>query len=166
MIAEAAQQEHIMSHTHNYETTITWTGNKGQGTADYKAYDRDYTVSAAGKPDALWSSDPAFRGDPSRYNPEDTLVASLSGCHMLWYLHFCAEAGIIVEEYQDKASGVMVVAQGGKGQFENVTLHPRVKITDKSRTDEANKLHDKAHDYCFIARSVNFPVDCESEVYQ
>lgn len=152
-----------MSHQHHYEATITWTGNKGTGTSDYKAFGRDYTVSAKGKPDILWSSDPSYRGDPTRYNPEDTLVASLSGCHMLWYLHFCAEAGIIVEAYEDNATGVMMVERGGMGQFESVTLHPHIKISDLSRADEANELHHKAHDYCFIARSVNFPVTCEAE---
>ncbi len=142
---------------HSYEIELQWTGNNGQGTSDYRAYRRDYIVSMAGKPDLPGSSDPLFRGDPSRYNPEDLLVASLSACHMLWYLHLCATAGIIVERYRDVPVGTMALGSDGSGEFKEVVLRPQVEI---SRGDSAlaRSLHEKAHSMCFIARSVNFPV--------
>src|SRR5688572_29026869 len=107
---------------HQYKTTVTWTGNKGSGTSDYRAYERGHTISADGKTDILCSSDPAFRGDKTKYNPEDILVGSLSGCHMLWYLHLCAENGVVVTNYTDHATGIMAENSDGSGQFTEVTL--------------------------------------------
>jgi organic hydroperoxide reductase OsmC/OhrA len=147
--------------SHNYTTTIKWTGNNGEGTKDYKAYERSHILSVAGKPDILCSSDTPFRGEASKHNPEDMLLASLSSCHMLWYLHLCADAGIIVTDYEDTATGTLVLPPGGSGHFSEVVLHPVVTITDESRKEEANALHDKAHKSCFIANSVNFPVKHE-----
>jgi len=143
---------------HQYNTALTWTGNKGKGTSNYRAYDRSYTVSIPGKPDLLGSSDTAFLGDASRYNPEEMLVMSLSSCHMLWYLHLCADAGIVVVDYQDHAVGYMQQHADGSGQFTKVILNPLVKVEDSSMTAQASKLHEKAHEMCFIARSCNFPV--------
>lgn len=143
---------------HTYAAEITWTGNRGAGTAGYRAYGRDYDVTAAGKPAIAGSSDAAFRGDPARYNPEDLLVASLSACHMLWYLHLCAEAGVCVTAYRDQATGTMVEAADGGGRFVEVTLRPRVTVTAGSDRDLAMGLHRQAHARCFIANSVNFPV--------
>jgi len=155
-----------MSHDkqHTYSTRTEWTGNQGRGTADYRAYSRQHVISAPGKPELSGSSDPAFRGDASRWNPEDLLVASLSSCHMLWYLHLCAVNGVVVEEYTDQASGVMEEVQGGAGQFAEVTLRPRVRITAESDAARAQALHEEAHAYCFIASSVNFPVSCDARV--
>jgi organic hydroperoxide reductase OsmC/OhrA len=143
---------------HHYKTTTTWVGNRGQGTANYRAYDRNHDIAVEGRPDILCSSDPAFRGDTSRHNPEILLVASLSGCHMLWYLHLCADNNITVTEYTDEATGTMEENKDGSGQFVEVTLNPRVTVADKSMIEKANELHHKANQMCFIARSVKFPV--------
>jgi organic hydroperoxide reductase OsmC/OhrA len=143
---------------HHYKTTTTWVGNRGQGTANYRAYDRNHDIAVEGRPDILCSSDPAFRGDTSRHNPEVLLVGSLSGCHMLWYLHLCADNNVIVTEYTDEATGTMEENKDGSGQFVEVTLNPRVTVADKSMIEKANELHHKANEMCFIARSVKFPV--------
>ncbi len=145
--------------------TNRWTGNLGPGTSDYRAYKRDHELCAAGKSAAIpGSSDPLFRGDASRYNPEELLVASLSACHMLWVLHLCAEAGIVITEYSDDAEGEMVENADGSGQFARVVLRPRMTITDGQRSAEAAAIHGRAHELCFIARSVNFPVECFPEI--
>ena len=147
-----------MKNEHTYKTALTWTGNTGEGTKNYKSYDRDHTISVENKPDILGSSDPAFRGDNTRHNPEDLLVSSLSACHMLWYLHLCAVNGITVVDYSDDASGIMQETADGGGHFTEVTLRPSVVITDAAHIDKANELHNDAHKLCFIANSVNFPV--------
>jgi organic hydroperoxide reductase OsmC/OhrA len=147
---------------HHFRITTTWTGNLGSGTSHYRAYSRDHEYCAEGKrAPILGSSDPAFRGDPQRYSPEELLVASLSSCHMLWVLHLCAQAGIVVTDYRDDAAGEMRERPDGSGEFVRVTLRPRVTITDASRLDEAGAVHTRAHELCFIARSVNFPVEHE-----
>ena len=147
-----------MSKHHSYNVKIEWTGNKGTGTSSYRAYERSHSIQVEGKPEILGSSDPAFRGDNTKHNPEDMLVASLSACHMLFYLHLCADAGITVVEYVDNVSGRMEETPNGGGRFTEVVLRPTVTITDKSRTEEANQLHHKANELCFIANSCNFPV--------
>ena len=145
---------------HNYKLEVEWTGNAGEGTKTYRSYRRDYTITAEGKPQILGSSDPSFRGDPSRYNPEDLLVASLSACHMLSYLHLCAMNHITVLEYRDSALGAMEENGDGSAQFKRVTLQPTVTISPGDDQAKARDLHAEAHHLCFIARSVNFPVDC------
>lgn len=156
-----------MNGQHNYKTTLRWTGNKGTGTANYRAFERSYIVSIENKPDILGSSDPAFRGDKTKYNPEEFMVASLSSCHMLWYLHLCAEAGIVVTNYLDNATGVMVETSNGGGHFTKVILYPVVTVKENSMIVKANELHKKANELCFIANSVNFNVahepTCTSE---
>jgi organic hydroperoxide reductase OsmC/OhrA len=147
-----------MSHQHRYEVQVTWTGNKGLGTSAYTSYARDHEIAVSGKPVITGSSDAAFRGDPARYNPEDLLVASLSACHMLWYLHLCAANHIVVIEYQDSAQGIMTEKPDGSGAFVEVTLRPQVKIAADADEHKALSLHDEAHRFCFIANSVNFPV--------
>lgn len=144
--------------THQYKATVKWTGNAGKGTASYRAYDRSYVISINDKPNILGSADPAFRGDWTKHNPEDLFLTSLSACHMLWYLHLCSEAGIIVTEYTDDARGTMEEVSNGGGRFTEVILNPVVKITDVAMKDKANDLHNKAKELCFIANSVNFPV--------
>ena len=127
-----------MAREHSYSATVTWTGNSGQGTAGYKAYTRDYDIACAGKPTIAGSADPAYRGDASRHNPEDLLVAALSACHMLWYLHLCSAAGVVVTAYEDSADGVMQThPPGGEGEFTRVTLRPRVTITPESDAEAA-----------------------------
>jgi organic hydroperoxide reductase OsmC/OhrA len=149
-----------MQHEHNYRVSTVWTGNRGSGTSNYRAYARDHELSVDGKPaPVLCSSDPAFRGDSSRYNPEELLVGSLSACHMLWFLHLCADAGIVVTDYRDDAAGTMAEHPDGGGQFTKVILKPCAVITDPSRITEATALHSRAHELCFIARSMNFPVE-------
>ena len=136
------------------------------GTRDYRGYTRSHTISAHGKPVLEASSDPAFRGDASRYNPEELLVAAISSCHMLWFLHLCADRGVVVTAYRDAPVGEMQLNADGSGQFTRVTLHPQVEIADGSRLaslapdhDGVGELHREAHRLCFIARSVNFPVE-------
>lgn len=147
-----------MSKEHHYKTSIRWTGNKGTGTSDYRAYERSHVISAEGKADIQASSDPAFRGDKTRYNPEDMLLASLSSCHMLWYLHLCADAGVIVIDYVDEAKGMMQEDGNGSGKFIEVTLFPLVTVAENAMIEMANELHKKANEFCFIANSVNFTV--------
>lgn len=141
---------------HHYDVEIVWTGNKGNGTADYRAYGREHVVKAEGRPDIAGSSDPQFRGDPARWNPEQLLVAALSQCHMLWYLHLCADAGVIVTAYHDLPHGTM-----SDESFVSVVLRPRVTVADASMVAKAEQLHHPAHDRCYIANSVNFPVSHE-----
>jgi organic hydroperoxide reductase OsmC/OhrA len=143
---------------HHYNTTITWTGNLGKGTAEYKGYDRAHTVSFAGKLDILGSSDAAFRGDKAKHTPEELFVSSLATCHMLWYLHLCSVNNVVVTGYVDHAKGVMEEDPKGSGRFTEVTLYPRVTVMEKSMIEKANALHHDAHKMCFIANSVNFPV--------
>lgn len=147
-----------MKKQHNYKTGLQWTGNTGRGTSDYRAYERSYTLSIPGKPDIPGSSDPAFRGDQSRYNPEELLVASLSSCHMLWYLHLCAQAGVVVVHYTDNAVGIMAETATGGGHFTGVVLNPVVTVQDETMCEKALSLHKKAHEFCFIANSVAFEV--------
>ncbi|MBK3733594.1 OsmC family peroxiredoxin [Azospirillum brasilense] len=149
---------------HRYDTTVTWTGNQGSGTAGYKAYSRDLEIMAPGKPPIPGSSDPAFRGDPARYNPEDMLVASLSACHMLWYLHLCAVNGVTVTAYSDPASGTMAEDASGGGRFTEVVLRPQVTLAAGSDSAKAVALHHEAHEKCFIANSVTFPVRVEARI--
>lgn len=149
---------------HTYSTRTEWTGNLGTGTSGYRAYARDHEISAAGKPAVPASSDPAFRGDPARYNPEELLVASLSSCHMLWYLHLCADAGVVVTHYADDATGTMAETEDGGGHFVEVALRPRVRVAAGADRDLAARLHDRAHHLCFIANSVNFPVTCDPSI--
>ncbi|MBT2621176.1 OsmC family protein [Chryseobacterium sp. ISL-6] len=143
---------------HHYTATIQWTGNKGTGTSNYRSYERSHTISIANKTIIEGSSDPAFRGDKTKHNPEDMLLSSISSCHMLWYLHFCSEAGIIVTDYMDNATGIMEETANGSGRFKEVILNPAVIITAESMIEKAKQLHEKAHEFCFIANSVNFEV--------
>jgi len=148
---------------HNYAVTVAWpdpSGGDGAGTTSYTAYSRDHQVVLTGKPALAGSADPAFRGDPARYNPEELFVASLAQCHMLWFLHLAAESGLVVRDYVDDTTGTMRVESRGEGQFTDVTLRPRVTVdAGPQATDEAvGALHHRAHALCFIARSVNFSV--------
>jgi organic hydroperoxide reductase OsmC/OhrA len=147
-----------MHKQHHYKSTIQWTGNKGTGTDNYRNYERSHTISIENKYDILGSSDPAFRGDKTKHNPEDLFLSSLSACHMLWYLHLCSEAGIIVVDYIDNATGLMIETSNGGGQFTEVTLNPLVIVKENSMIDRANELHKRANELCFIANSVNFQI--------
>lgn len=144
---------------HHYELRVEWTGNTGEGTKTYKSYSRNLEIASGDKPEILASADPGFRGDAGRYNPEELLVASLSACHMLSYLHLCAVNKITVLAYRDNASGIMQQNDSGSGEFVGVTLKPTVTVSSGDDQEKAKSLHHQAHDLCFIARSVNFPVD-------
>jgi organic hydroperoxide reductase OsmC/OhrA len=152
-----------MTRVHTYDTVVTWTGNRGTGTSGYRNYDRAHEVTAGSPAMILGSSDPAFRGDPSRWNPEQLLVAALSQCHMLGYLHQCADAGVVVTGYVDRAHGIMTETGEG-GRFTEVVLRPEVSVASSAMVDAAMALHAAAHRACFIASSVNFPVRHEPRV--
>ena len=146
---------------HSYRVTVEWTGNRGLGTPNRAGYGRDHTIAAGTKPPIAGSSDPAFRGDPARWNPEELLLASISACHKLWYLDLCARAGISVVRYRDEAEATMTEEPNGTGRFVSAVLHPRIAIQAGGDIGKAHRLHLEAHDFCFIANSVNFPVTCE-----
>ena len=149
---------------HTYVVTVEWTGNRGAGTSDYRAYGRDHTISAGAKAPIHGSSDPAFRGDTARWNPEELMVAALSACHKLWYLHLCAVHGVGVLAYRDEAVGTMVEDADGGGRFTRVVLRPRVMVRPTDDIELAIRLHHDAHAKCFVANSVNFPVEHEPVV--
>ncbi len=148
----------MVSKVHNYETKLEWTGNLGKGTQSYASYKRSYDIKIEGKPVLEGSSDPAFRGDPTKYNPEELFLASLSSCHMLWYLHLCSEAGITIVSYTDNAIGEMTEKANGSGAFSKVVLSPEVQILEVEMLKKAEALHKTANEMCFIANSCNFDV--------
>ena len=143
--------------THTYGICIRWKATGGEGTKTYAGYSRNHTIEVEGKPAILASSDAAFRGDAARYSPEELLVASLSSCHMLWYLHLCSVNRVEVVDYCDRATGTMD-ENGGSGQFASVDLRPQATIAALHDRAKALALHAQAHRLCFIARSVRFPV--------
>ncbi len=149
---------------HSYEVSLEWTGNTGSGTSGYAAYERAHLIAAAGKPAIPASSDPHFRGDAGRWNPEELLVGSLSSCHQLWYLHLCAVNKVTVVAYRDRATGVMAEHADGSGEFTRVVLRPDVTIAQGSDPETALRLHHDAARMCFVARSMNFPVEHEPTV--
>lgn len=145
---------------HHYALDLAWQGNRGTGTSGYRDYGRDVVLRAAGKPDLLASADPTFRGDATRWNPEELLLAALAQCHLLSYLHSAVLHGVVVTAYVDSPVGTM--AQSGQGgHFTSVTLRPEVTITDPAQVDLAREIHGEASRNCFIAASVNFPVHHE-----
>lgn len=156
---EPASEQRLLEKTHTYSVDVQWNAAGGEGTKSYLSYRRDHTIVVAAKPEILASSDPAFRGDRARYNPEELLVASLSSCHMLWYLHLCSINGVTVLEYRDRATGTMREDTDGSGRFVGVVLHIEVVLAADADGTRALALHEEAHRLCFIARSVNFPVE-------
>ncbi len=148
---------------HSYTVKTIWSGAEKGLARDYATYSREHRFEIAGKPPIIGSADAAFRGDPARHNPEDLLVASLSACHMLWYLHLCTVKGVAVEAYEDSAEGIMVEEPRG-GRFAELTLRPLVTVSADSDAAAAEALHERAHAACFIANSVNFPVRCRPRI--
>ena len=144
---------------HDYTCRIAWTGNRGDGTRTYRGYDRTWDVATPGKPVMHCSNDPLLGGDPGLPNPEDMLLAALSGCHMLWYLHLASEAGIVVTGYTDDPVGVGESARDGTGRFVGATLRPTITVAAGTDLAAADAVHARIHAHCFIARSVNFPVE-------
>lgn len=147
-----------MNGIHHYALTVQWTGNNGTGTSGYTAYERSHTIVVDNKNEILGSSDPAFRGDKTKHNPEELLLASVSSCHMLWFLHVCSAAGVVVTDYIDHATGKMEETANGSGKFTAITLHPIVTVAATSMIEKVNELHKKANELCFIANSLNFTV--------
>jgi organic hydroperoxide reductase OsmC/OhrA len=154
----------MSANTHHYAAALAWTGNRGQGTAHYDDYGRDYSVRVEGKPELLGSADPGFRGDASRHNPEDLLLVAVSSCHMLSYLALCARHRISVLAYADDATATMALSPDGSGRFTSATLHPRVVVEDAAQVERAMALHERAHALCFSANSCNFPITHEASV--
>ncbi|MCP4074055.1 MAG: OsmC family protein [Hyphomicrobiales bacterium] len=146
---------------HEYSACIKWTGNTGEGTAKYNSYKRSWQLATSGKPLVECSNDPVLGGDPAKHNPEDMLVASIASCHMLWYLHLCAVAGITVTSYKDIPLAIGEMETSGAGRFKSITLRPQIVITATSNIEKARAIHNDVHQYCFIARSINFPVEIE-----
>jgi organic hydroperoxide reductase OsmC/OhrA len=148
---------------HHYEVGLEWLGNRGTGTSDYRSYGREHVVRAEGKHEISGSADRSFRGDIDRWNPEELLLAALSQCHMLSYLHEAATNGIVVVSYRDAASGTMQQTHDGGGHFTSATLRPVVTIAAGDPL-LAQSLHGPASAKCFIASSVNFPVEHDATV--
>lgn len=149
---------------HHYRVHSRWDGNRGTGTSGYRDYDRAVTIEIDGKPSLAASADRPFRGDRSKWNPEDLLLAALSECHLLSYLHACVEAGVVVVAYHDDATGTMVQDGRGGGAFSEVLLRPTVEVAEASMIAAAEAAHAQAREWCFIANSVNFPVRHEATV--
>lgn len=149
---------------HQYKSKVIWTGNTGESTKNYRSYQRNYTISVDGKADILGSSDPAFLGNPELHNPEDLLLASVSSCHLLWYLHLCSVNKILVLGYEDFAEGTMIENENGSGRFNEITLKPRIVVAEKEMIEKAVGLHKKANEYCFIANSLNFEVKHQPQI--
>ena len=148
---------------HHYSLAVQWTGNRGDGTSSYRSYSRDHDVLIPGLPPLKGSADPTFHGDRERFNPEPPLLAALAQCHMLSYLHVAVKHGVVVPDYRDEATGLMRLNRDGSGQFERVVLHPHVTVADAAQAELASSLHHEANQVCFIARSVNFPVEHRPE---
>lgn len=146
---------------HQYTSNIVWTGNRGEGTSAYRAYDRTWNIAVPGKPVIACSNDPILGGDRGKMNPEDLLLSALSACHMLWYLHYASEAGVVVTAYEDAPVGHGEVATGGAGRFTAVTLRPQITVAHGTDVMAATAIHARIHEVCFIARSVNFPISYE-----
>jgi organic hydroperoxide reductase OsmC/OhrA len=163
-ICNSGKQVMAKNREHRYQVTVEWSGNRGTGTSNYSSYSRDHEITAVGKTSISGSSDPAFRGDKTRWNPEELLVASLSACHKLWYIHLCAVAGIAVLAYRDEALGTMVEDEVTGGHFTSVVLRPHVTVREEDDTELALQLHHDAHAKCYVANSVNFPVTHKATV--
>lgn len=143
---------------HRFSSRIAWTGNRGDGTAHYRAYDRTWDIAVPGRTVVHCSNDPLLGGDPTKPNPEDLLISALSACHMLWYLHYAADAGIVVTDYVDEPVGIGEVTTGGAGRFVEAVLRPTITVKAGADLALAEALHHRIGEVCFIARSVAFPV--------
>ena len=152
-----------MSEEHIFECRLSWIGSEQGGTKTYESYSREYKVEFEGKAPLLGTAAPEFLGEATLHNPEDLLVAALTGCHCLSYLALCSRADITVVAYEDRARGTMRVVDKVL-RFTEVVLQPRVVVVAGCDLEMARRLHDKAHRQCFIAQSVNFPVKHEATI--
>lgn len=145
---------------HRYRVEVTWEGNRGSGTSGVRDYDRRTSIRVDGKPTLAASADVPFRGEADRHNPEDLLLAALAQCHLLSFLYAATTLGIVVEAYDDGATALLR-QEGNGGRFEEAVLHPRVTVRDAEMVDRVTEAHRLAHEWCFIANSVNFDVRIE-----
>jgi len=150
-----------MAKQHEYSAAVEWTGNEGTGTSSYRAYKRTWDIAVPGKPVVHCSNDPLLGGDPKLMNPEDLLLSSLAACHMLWYLHLASESGVVVQAYRDTPIGVGETLPSGAGRFVSAVLRPVIDVPTGTNLELAADLHHRIHEFCFISRSVNFPVTYE-----
>ncbi len=148
-----------MTHHHSFHSRVQWTGNTGQGNATYKGYDRTWQVTTDGKPLIQCSNDPLLGGDPTLHNPEDMLINAVAACHMLWYLHLSFDAGVLVTGYQDTPEGIGESEPSGAGRFIKAILRPQITLGAGMDPAKADAVHGHIHNVCFIARSVNFPIE-------
>lgn len=147
-----------MAKEHHYHLKTIWTGNTGKGTSSYRSYERSLTVSVENKVDLLCTSDTAFNSEKTKHNPEELFLASISSCHLLWYLHLCSENGVVVHDYVDFAEGTMIETADGGGHFTQIILCPTIVVGALSMIEKAHALHQEAHKLCYIANSCNFPI--------
>jgi organic hydroperoxide reductase OsmC/OhrA len=147
-----------MAKQHEYSSRTVWTGNAGEGTRRYRGYARTWDIATPGKPVIHCSNDPLLGGDPTLPNPEDLMLATVSACHMLWYLHLACNAGIVIHSYTDDPVAIGETAPNGAGRFLSATLRPRIEVEAGADLDKAAALHNDVHQFCFIARSINFPI--------
>jgi organic hydroperoxide reductase OsmC/OhrA len=148
-----------MTATHEYMSSIEWTGNRGVGTRSYRAYDRTWEIRTPGKATIQCSNDPVLGGDPTKPNPEDLLLSALASCHMLWYLHLASTARIVVHAYADSPLGIGETLANGAGRMLRATLRPHIVVEPGTDLAAADAIHERVHEFCFIARSVGFPVE-------
>src|SRR5262245_28554092 len=151
-------------HRHLYDVDLIWDGNRGEGTSSYNSYERAWRLRVSGKPELSGSADPVFRGEAGRHNPEDLFVGAIAACHMLFYLALCARQGVRVTAYEDAARGTMAIRGAGGGAFEEIVLRPRVRLADARQAELAARLHDTAHELCFLASSCRFPIRHEPAI--
>ena len=147
---------------HDFVAEIVWTGDRGQGNRTYRGYERSWQIVTPGKASIDCSNDPVLGGDATKPNPEDLLLASLAACHMLWFLHLAHNAGIVVRGYEDAPIGVGETGPRGEGRYVHAVLRPKITVENGADLAKADALHAEVHDYCFIARSVNFPIRYEA----
>ncbi|MBC7523974.1 MAG: OsmC family protein [Flavobacterium sp.] len=150
-----------MNTLHSYKLSVKWTGNQGIGTSNYKDFDRSYSIQIKKKAHVLGSAHPQFRGDKTKHNPQELLLASVSSCHMLWYLHLCAEEKIVVTDYVDNATAILEETKDGNGKFSSIILNPTIMVSEKGIIENATALYKKANEFCFVANSLNIKVDLQ-----
>ena len=147
-----------MTFKHLFKASINWTSSQNQQQSEKKFYSKSHKIKLEGKPILIVSAAKAFKGNPELYNPEDLLLSSLVSCHMMSYLYVCSQNGIEVLEYSDNAEATLEVSPDGSGRFVEVTLNPKITISNSNQIQQALDLHQKANQLCFIANSCNFPV--------
>jgi organic hydroperoxide reductase OsmC/OhrA len=152
-----------MSHTHTYRATVSWEGSTSAG---YDSYDRTHRVSVPPAPDPLTlSSDPAFRGDAGKPNPEQLLLAAASSCQLLSFLAFAARSRIEVVAYSDEAEAQMP-EDDLPVRITRITLRPRITVGPGTNVARVYRLVHKAHEECYVANTLNAEMRIEAEVLE